>query len=989
MKKSMKIFYIFIIFLFLFSVTANAFTVTLSSSENNVKSGEYVILNIKADEKIVASNFYIDYDSDKFEFVQGINVSAAINNGKLACIYADITGTGTDNFQVRFKAKELSKVSKADFSISDYKFRAVDKDSSYEGEDVKFTSKNISIEVNPSNTVTPTITPTPTVVPTPTNSPAPTTVPSPSVTPTPTSTVTPTAVPTQTPRPTTTINGNSNDNTKSDKKIPNTGSKAIILIVFGVICLVSAVIFKVKENNIKKLFMFLALFISVTLVTSNVKAVSNTELKIDINNSVINNQKSLLISLDNADTTRKITKTQLVEKAKEKNINIKSISNKNNQNIESNDLVATGYIANIDNENYKVVLYGDSNGDGYICDADDLTEILNDYIGKKKLTNEYKLAANLANNDDILDSDDLMQMINRFLGKLNGSLVVNYPGSSNPTPTATVSPSQIPTATPTVIPTPSSIPTPTPAVTPTPSSIPTPTPTSTVTPSPTATPTTEPTATPTTEPTATPTIEPTPTPTPTSTPEPSNIINKTIKIANVDRNDNPAQGIKIQVKDSSGNIVKNNDLDYFISDSEGNININIAIDKTKFELPQYLIDKNQTFEESIATYYTFSQVCEDGEKDENGYLSNGYYFNDGEKILTIACTESYGEYYITSSAINSTKNLVKLKNENGEEKNIIITKEDVSLKILYKKLSDFSGFKYENIMNYDETENKWSYSIKVQVRDSKFKLEYFYGEDLTNKYELEFTENELEKVINIPDNIDNLNIKVINKDDNTCVETYTTSYGMYMWGKGYNDHWEYAIKVESKYKIRYTINSETPVILAEKEKKFTDFKYTDKVTFELLDENGNVLNKITEQDIFKALKITVPSSNTKTLQFKIKNVNTDNEPLAGISYTVINDNNEGYNCTISDEEGISNVEPDFEVGKTSHIYITQKNSIQGYKTDTDIIEIEVTVTSDGVSVSIPRIKEGRLNELSNGKIIQVDGSNVYIEVVHQKESTEV
>ena len=41
--------------------------------------------------------------------------------------------------------------------------------------------------------------------------------------------------------------------------------------------------------------------------------------------------------------------------------------------------------------------------------------------------------------------------------------------------------------------------------------------------------------------------------------------------------------------------------------------------------------------------------------------------------------------------------------------------------------------------------------------------------------------------------------------------------------------------------------------------------------------------------------------------------------------------NEGYNCTISDEEGISNVEPDFEIGKTSHLYITQKNSIQGYK----------------------------------------------------------
>ena len=74
-------------------------------------------------------------------------------------------------------------------------------------------------------------------------------------------------------------------------------------------------------------------------------------------------------------------------------------------------------------------------------------------------------------------------------------------------PTATPSPTPIPTAPPTATPSPTPIPTATPTATPSPTPIPTATPTSV----PTATPTVTPTATPTITPTVTPTASPSPT----------------------------------------------------------------------------------------------------------------------------------------------------------------------------------------------------------------------------------------------------------------------------------------------------------------------------------------------------------------------------------------------------------------------------------------------------------------------------------------------
>ena len=51
------------------------------------------------------------------------------------------------------------------------------------------------------------------------------------------------------------------------------------------------------------------------------------------------------------------------------------------------DLVKTGYYLTKAEGEYKIVLYGDANEDGIICDTDDIMVIIEDYLGKKQLEN--------------------------------------------------------------------------------------------------------------------------------------------------------------------------------------------------------------------------------------------------------------------------------------------------------------------------------------------------------------------------------------------------------------------------------------------------------------------------------------------------------------------------------------------------------------------------------------------------------------------------
>ena len=111
MKRALKI-------LISYTISVNAFTMDVSIDKNELKVGEEIVYTINLDETIIATNFQINYNYSDFELIgsktTGLNV--AKKGEKIACIYADISGTGTDTFKTSFRATK--ETSKASFSIA-------------------------------------------------------------------------------------------------------------------------------------------------------------------------------------------------------------------------------------------------------------------------------------------------------------------------------------------------------------------------------------------------------------------------------------------------------------------------------------------------------------------------------------------------------------------------------------------------------------------------------------------------------------------------------------------------------------------------------------------------------------------------------------------------------------------------------------------------------------------------------------------------------
>lgn len=136
-NRILKLIMLIIIAIMIFTVYTEAFSIEPLVNNAYVKPGEEIIFKIRSDEKIIATNFKLNYDNEAFELVKsntsGLNV--AEKNGKIACIYADMSGIGTDNFEIILKAKEANK--NANFGIEDAKFRAVNAKTSYTGSQIQ------------------------------------------------------------------------------------------------------------------------------------------------------------------------------------------------------------------------------------------------------------------------------------------------------------------------------------------------------------------------------------------------------------------------------------------------------------------------------------------------------------------------------------------------------------------------------------------------------------------------------------------------------------------------------------------------------------------------------------------------------------------------------------------------------------------------------------------------------------------------------------
>ena len=116
--------------------------------------------------------------------------------------------------------------------------------------------------------------------------------------------------------------------------------------------------------------------------------------------------------------TNSITKNEMIAI----NQSITNITDKNKRTLAGNAKIKTGDIAKVGNKEYGIIVYGDANGDGVLCDIDDILVVVNDYVARKRATDEYKVAANLYDLDNKLDIDDILKMIKVYLGKIDGCI---------------------------------------------------------------------------------------------------------------------------------------------------------------------------------------------------------------------------------------------------------------------------------------------------------------------------------------------------------------------------------------------------------------------------------------------------------------------------------------------------------------------------------------------------------------------------------------
>ena len=124
-------------------VISKAFEITIDTNKKEIKKGEELILSIKNSENVIAGNFEINYNKEVF--VEGINIECAEKDEKIACIYGDISGQGTEEFKIKFKAKKAGK--KGAFSINNAKIRVESQDESYKDENIIGIDKETVVKV--------------------------------------------------------------------------------------------------------------------------------------------------------------------------------------------------------------------------------------------------------------------------------------------------------------------------------------------------------------------------------------------------------------------------------------------------------------------------------------------------------------------------------------------------------------------------------------------------------------------------------------------------------------------------------------------------------------------------------------------------------------------------------------------------------------------------------------------------------------------------
>ena len=175
--------------------------------------------------------------------------------------------------------------------------------------------------------------------------------------------------------------------------------------------------------------------INIFYASHAIKLVDDEYLKAGIFSDMLENKKVLAVSpcklfkstAINDDDMHILLKKDLKEIFEKSNIEIATVKNKNGKLCNEETAIGTGSVATSkDEEKYTIVLYGDANGDGRICNTMDIEVIRQDYVFNNKAEEEYKLAADLQA-DGTLNVRDVQQMVKKYIGELDETVVNPFP----------------------------------------------------------------------------------------------------------------------------------------------------------------------------------------------------------------------------------------------------------------------------------------------------------------------------------------------------------------------------------------------------------------------------------------------------------------------------------------------------------------------------------------------------------------------------------
>lgn len=238
--------------------------------------------------------------------------------------------------------------------------------------------------------------------------------------------------------------GTKDNTTTPDKKLPQTGedfTRFACLALAGIV-LVAGLVFKRKAKNLNKLFVILPLVaaLSISGTVNAIKLVDSTKMKAGIFNDLIEGKNVIAVSPCKEFKTENSLTVDMVKSIV--GMDILKIAGAKGNKIENSENIATGYVVTTPHPysngeqvvgvetNYEILLYGDANGDGKICNSLDVNVIRQDYVFNNKAEGVYKKAADLYA-DDVLNVRDVQRMVKKYLATLDGSLVTPFPGDKD------------------------------------------------------------------------------------------------------------------------------------------------------------------------------------------------------------------------------------------------------------------------------------------------------------------------------------------------------------------------------------------------------------------------------------------------------------------------------------------------------------------------------------------------------------------------------